>query len=268
MEGTSFVADPDPPSRARGHARIPLRRIAVVELRKSFDTRAGRWLLASVGILSFLTTAAVIAFSPDDDFTFSTFTTTIAFPMSVVLPIIAALAVTAEWTQRSGLTTFTIVPHRGRIMQGKAVALVAVSVPATALAFAVGACGNVVASWISGQDAVWDQSVSAVPYLLLSLALSLAVGLACGTLIRSSAGAVVGFFVFSFVFPPLLGLLAVTQGWFRDVQPWVDLDFQLAALLQGSFGSEQWSQLATSTGLWLVLPLTVGLVTLLRSEVK
>ena len=249
-------------------ARIPLRRIVAVELRKSFDTRAGLWLLASVGLASVLTSGAVIAWAPDDDFTYSTFTTTIAFPMSVILPIIAALAVTAEWTQRSGLTTFTVVPHRGRIMLGKATALVSVAVPATVVALGVGAVGNVMGSWISGNPTVWDQDPAAVPYLLLSLALSLAMGLVCGTLIRNSAGAIVAFFVFSFVIPPLLGLLAITQDWFHDVQPWVDLDFQLAALLQGSFDSEQWTQLAATSGLWLVLPLVVGMWTLVRSEVK
>ena len=140
--------------------------------------------------------------------------------------------------------------------------------PATAAAFVVGAGGNVVGSWISGNPTVWDQDRAAVPYLLLSLALSLAMGLVCGTLIRNSAGAIVAFFVFSFVIPPLLGLLAMTQDWFHDVQPWVDLDFQLAALLQGSFDSEQWTQLAATSGLWLVLPLMVGMWTLVRSEVK
>jgi ABC-2 type transport system permease protein len=256
---------PPPPARM---ARIPLRRIVTVELRKSFDTRAGLWLLASVGLASVLTSGAVIAWAPEDDFTYSTFTTTIAFPMSVILPIIAALAVTAEWTQRSGLTTFTIVPHRGRIMLGKAAALVSVALPATALAFVVGAGGNVVGSWISGHPTVWDQDLTAVPYLLLSLALSVSMGLVCGTLIRNSAGAIVAFFVFSFVVPPLLGLLALTQDWFTDVQPWVDLDHQLTALLRGSFDSEQWAQLAATSGLWLVLPATVGLWTLVRSEVK
>ena len=255
------------PPQAR-MARIPLRRIVAVELRKSFDTRAGLWLVASVGLVSVLTSGAVIAWAPGDDFTYSTFTTTIAFPMSVILPIIAALAVTAEWTQRSGLTTFTVVPHRGRIMLGKAIALVSVAVPATAAAFVIGAGGNVVGSWISGNPTVWDQDRAAVPYLLLSLALSLAMGLVCGTLIRNSAGAIVAFFVFSFVIPPLLGLLAITQDWFHDVQPWVDLDFQLAALQQGSFDSEQWTQLAATSGLWLVLPLVVGMWTLVRSEVK
>ena len=249
-------------------ARIPLRRIVAVELRKSFDTRAGLWLLASVGLASVLTSGAVIAWAPDDDFTYSTFTTTIAFPMSVILPIIAALAVTAEWTQRSGLTTFTVVPHRGRIMLGKAFALVSVALPATAVALVIGAVGNVLGSWISGNPTVWDQDRAAVPYLLLSLALSLAMGLVCGTLIRNSAGAIVGYFVYALVLPTVFAMLAAMQDWFHDVQPWVDLDFQLAALLQGSFDSEQWTQLAATSGLWLVLPLVVGMWTLVRSEVK
>jgi hypothetical protein len=266
---TSPAAVAGPTSRSSSPpARIPLGRIVAVELRKSFDTRSGRWLLVSVGLAALLTTGAVIAFSPDDEFSYSTFLVAIAFPMSVILPIIAALAVTAEWSQRSGLTTFTVVPHRGRIMAGKAVALISVAVPATLIAFLAGAGGNAVASWISSQDSVWDLQFVAVPYLLLSLSLSLVVGLACGTLIRNSAGAIVAFFVFSFVIPPLFGLLAMTQDWFRDVQPWVDLDYQLADLLEGSFDSEQWSQLAATSALWLVLPLVIGMWTLVRSEVK
>ena len=125
-----------------------------------------------------------------------------------------------------------------------------------------------VGAWVSGNETVWDQSLAAVPYVGLSLALSLAMGLVCGTVIRNSAGAIVAFFVFSFVIPPLLGLLAMTQDWFHDVQPWVDLDHQLAALLQGSFDPEQWTQLAAASGLWLVLPLAIGMWTLVRSEVK
>jgi ABC-2 type transport system permease protein len=273
MTSQTLSADPAPGSQQtpQAHARtarIPLRRIVAIELRKSFDTRAGLWLLASVGLASVLTSGAVIAWAPDDHFTYSTFTTTIAFPMSVILPIIAALAVTAEWTQRSGLTTFTVVPHRGRIMLGKGIALVSVALPATAAAFVVGAAGNVVGAWVSGNETVWDQSLAAVPYVGLSLALSLAMGLVCGTVIRNSAGAIVAFFVFSFVVPPLLGLLAMTQDWFHDVQPWVDLDFQMAALLRGSFDPEQWTQLAAASGLWLVLPSVVGMWTLVRSEVK
>jgi ABC-2 type transport system permease protein len=255
---------PTPPR----HPHIPLRRIVTVELRKSFDTRAGRWLLASVAGLALLTTGAVIAFSPTEEFSYSNFTTAIAVPMGIVLPIIAALAVTAEWSQRSGLTTFTVVPHRGRIMLGKALGVVLVAVPATAIALAVGALGNVVAAAISGEPAVWDQDASTAQYWLLSMALTLLVGFACGTLIRNSAGAIVAFFVYSFVIPPILGLLAVSKDWFTDIRPWVDLDHQTTALQSGGFTAEQWEQLAAAAGIWLLVPLVVGMWTLLRSEVK
>ena len=118
--------------------RIPLTRIVAVELRKSFDTRSGRWLLASIGLASLVTTGAVIAWAPTDEFRYSQFTLAIGMPMSVILPIIAVLSVTAEWSQRSGLTTFTLVPHRGRVMLAKALAAVLVAVGATVVAFLVG----------------------------------------------------------------------------------------------------------------------------------
>jgi ABC-2 type transport system permease protein len=101
-------------------ARIPLRRVVAVELRKSFDTRSGLWLLWSIGIAALLTTGAVIAWAPESELTYGQFTLAIGIPMSVILPVIAVLSVTAEWSQRSGLTTFTLVPHRGRVMLAKA----------------------------------------------------------------------------------------------------------------------------------------------------
>ena len=62
---------PSPPRRPRASARSSRRsrmgRIVGVELRKMFDTRAGFWLLASIGILSVLATGAAILFAPDAD---------------------------------------------------------------------------------------------------------------------------------------------------------------------------------------------------------
>ena len=82
---------------------------------------SGFWLMASIVITSLLATGAVILFAPDDELTYSTFATAIGFPMAVILPMIAILSVTSEWSQRSGLTTFTLVPHRGRVIGAKAI---------------------------------------------------------------------------------------------------------------------------------------------------
>jgi len=42
--------------------------------------------------------------------------------------MIAILAVTSEWSQRSGLTTFTLVPSRGRVIGAKAIATIIVGI--------------------------------------------------------------------------------------------------------------------------------------------
>jgi ABC-2 type transport system permease protein len=265
---TDHVDRTVPPATSAAPARIPLARIVTVELRKSFDTRAGMWLLASIGIVSLLTTGAVIAFAAEADLTYSTFTLAIGFPMTVILPLIAILSVTAEWSQRSGLTTFTLVPHRGRVVLAKALGLVAVAALATPVAFAVGALGNLAGSAVHGTDAVWDQSVSDVLYFVLANVLVLLVGFMLGVLLRTSTAAVVTYFSYAFVIPTLLSFLAMSQDWFRDLQPWIDPNFSQGALFRGGFGAEHWAQLGVTSAAWLVLPLAVGVATLLRSEVK
>src|SRR4051794_33944615 len=122
---------------------LPLRRLVNVELRKNFDTRSGRWLLISLAGAAVLTTGAIIAWAPAEQLTYSQFTLAIGVPMTVILPIIAVLSVTSEWSQRLGLTTFTLVPHRGRVLLAKALAAMLVTIPATVAAFGVGALGNV-----------------------------------------------------------------------------------------------------------------------------
>jgi hypothetical protein len=99
IPGTAERADGGPPpTRLTPTAprRIPLSRIVTVELRKSFDTRSGWWLLAGIGIAALLTTGAVIAWAPASEFSYSQFTLAIGVPMTIILPIIAVLSVTAE----------------------------------------------------------------------------------------------------------------------------------------------------------------------------
>ena len=247
---------------------IPLTRIVGVELRKSFDTRSGLWLLASIGLASLVTTGAVIAWAPMDEFRYSQFTLAIGMPMSVILPIIAVLSVTAEWSQRSGLTTFTLVPHRARVMLAKALAAVLVAMGATVVAFLVGSLGTLVGAAIAGITPAWDQDLAAVGYFALGNTLLMMVGFTLGALIRNSAGAVVAYMLYAFVAPGLLAFLAFKQGWFRDVRPWVDPKYNQDALLRGGLSYEQWSHITVTTLVWLVLPLVVALITLRRSEVK
>jgi ABC-2 type transport system permease protein len=85
-----------------------------------FDTRAGYWLMASIGITALLATGGVALFASDAQSIYANFTKAIGFP--IILPIVAILSVTSEWSQRTAFTTFTLVPGRHRVILAKAIA--------------------------------------------------------------------------------------------------------------------------------------------------
>lgn len=248
---------------------IPFGRLVLVEIRKMFNTRSGFWLMASVAIIAALATLSVIAFVPDKNIEYSMFTGAIGFPLSVMLPIIAILAVTSEWSQRTGLVTFTLVPHRGVVVWSKLVAAVLIGVVAVPVAFAIGALGNVIGSALNGVDVTWDLGIREFFLFLLGNALGLLIGFMLGALFRNTPAAIVGYFVYSLVLPIILSMLAAFQDWFKDLQPWIDFNYAQSPLIEdGSLSGEQWAQLTTSGVIWLVLPLAFGIWMIRRAEVK
>lgn len=269
---TALLPAPSRPavSKDPGVVGIPFGRLLRVELRKLFDTRSGYWLMASILISALLATVAVILFAADDELTYSTFAKAIGYPIAAILPIIALLSVTSEWSQRSGLTTFTLVPHRSRIIWAKAVDSVGVGVVSMLLAFAVGALGNVVGTAITGTPLVWDIPITGLIYLVLGNVLGLLSGFMLGVLIRSSAGAIVSYFVYTFMLTALFAFLAASQDSFRHLQPWVDVTYAQTPFfdLNGSVTGEQWANIGVTGVEWLILPLAVGLWLVMRSEVK
>lgn len=247
---------------------VPLSRLIKVELRKMFDTRSGFWLMMSIGILALIATIAVIAFLPDENMGFSAFGTAVGVPMAILLPVVAILSVTGEWSQRTGLISFTLEPHRGQVILAKSVAAVAVGVVSMLLAFAIGAVGNIVGSALNGVDVVWDTNLTEMLLIILANVLGMLVGFMLGVLIRNSAGAIVAYFVYSFVVPSIFGALAAFQDWFEKLQPWIDFGDAQTPLFDGGPSGEQWAQIGTSGLIWLVIPMAVGIWAVLRAEVK
>lgn len=248
--------------------RVPLSRVVRVELRKMFDTRSGFWLMASIVITALLSTVATILFAPDADLTYYTFAKAVGFPMTVILPIIAVLSITGEWSQRSGLTTFTLVPHRSRVILAKLIASVTVGVAAMLVALVIGVLGNVLGTAIAGTELVWDVSFLHGVDIVLGSLLCLLTGTMLGLLFRSSPVALVAYFVYSLLLPTVSGFLATSNEWYRERQPWVDLNYAQSALFEGSLTGDQWAHLAMTATLWLALPALVALRLVMRSEVK
>ncbi len=104
---------------------------------------------------------------------------------------------------------------------------------------------------------------------MLGNLVGMAIGFTLGVVLRNSAAAIVGYFVVSLVLPGILALLAQVREWFDDLQPWIDWNYTQASLFDGATNTgEKWAMLGSTTAIWIVLPLTIGLLFLRRSEVK
>lgn len=251
-----------------GRRRVGFVRLTRIELRKMFDTRSGFWLMASIGILSVIATGAVLIFASDEAMTFENFSTAVGIPMSILLPVMGILAITGEWSQRSGLTTFTLVPLRGRVVGAKLAATVLVGVVSMLVAMGVGALGNILGASIRGVDLTWGMDATGVAKVVLASVLGMLIGFMLGTLIRNSAGALVGYFAYAFVLPTISGILYQSQDWWKDNNHWIDFQANSTQLYDGAMSAADWGYLGFTGLIWLVIPLLLGIRLALRSEVK
>ncbi len=241
---------------------IPLSRLIRVELRKMADTRAGLWLLITIVVITVLVVGLLAIFGDSADHTFANFTAATATPQGFLLPVLGVLLITSEWGQRATLTTFTLVPHRGRIIGAKVVAAVLFGIAAIVVALAVAALATI----ISGGDNAWqDFSLDDLGRGLLLQTLGILQGLAFGMLFLNSAAAIVTYFVLPIAFSIVTSLIEALA----DIQPWIDLGTAQAPLFGAeTMTGEQWAQLLTTTLIWIGLPMAIGLGRVLRSEVK
>ncbi|TCJ21831.1 ABC transporter permease subunit [Nocardioides jejuensis] len=247
---------------------IPFGRVLLVELQKMFDTRAGFWLMASIVIASVIATVVTVLLGDRDALSFDSFAAAVGSPMSILLPVAGVLAVTSEWSQRTALTTFTLVPSRPRVIGAKVIDVLAIGVVSMVLALGIGALGNVVTSLVTGNDAIWDISATSFAKIILANELGMLLGLALGLLFRSSPAAVVGYFVVNFVLPGISGALASSQQWWADHAGWFDLNQTRFLLFDSNLTGEQWTQLGVTTLIWIVVPFLVGLRLVLKTEIK
>jgi ABC-type transport system involved in multi-copper enzyme maturation permease subunit len=245
-----------------GTPRIPLARLVKVELRKMVDTRAGLWLIIAIGAITLL---AVVLFglnAEPEDRTFNSFMGFTGTPQGILLPVLGILLVTSEWSQRTAMVTFTLTPHRTRVLAAKFLAALALGLAAIVLAVVVGALATLVFGPADGFSGVGLDDFAKFGLLQTSGVLQ---GLAFGLLFLSSATAIVAYFVVPIAF----SVVANAWGGLADKAAWVDLGTAQGPLFAGdNLSGQQWSQLAVATVIWVVLPFVVGLVRVLRAEVK
>ena len=245
-----------------GTSRVPFARHVVVEMRKMFDTRAGKWLMITIVAITALVVALLLIFGPDDAKSFESFLGGTATPQGFLLPVLGVLLVTSEWGQRAALTTFTLEPHRERVIAAKLVAAVLFGLAAIAIAIVVAAVATVIAS----VEDMWGvYGFGDLGNFALLQTMGIVQGLAFGMLFLNSAAAIVTYFVLPIAFNILTSIIEQV----RDVQPWIDIGTAQAPLFSGEgLTGEEWAQVGTTTLIWIVLPMVVGAWRMMHAEVK
>lgn len=237
---------------------IPLTRLVRIELRKAVDTRSGFWLALIVLALTLLllilgATGLFKKMSAQD-----TFEVGVA-PAAFLLPFVGLLLISAEFTTRTALTTFVLVPSRARVVGAKLVAAVLIGVAATLFIAA--------ASWLASIPAPNPEGAPLYGYgemtwrVGLDLVTGVVGGFAFGLLIRNTPAAIV-----TYIFMPVLvGTLTVIPA-ISDIGPWLTASASPFGKTDADLSS--WAEVWTTTAIFTVAPLIAGLWRLRRSEIS
>ncbi|MGC5031759.1 ABC transporter permease [Micromonospora sp. DT229] len=258
---TTLARSVDSPAPAA--VRKPsLARLTGVELRKLVDTRAGRWLLIAIGLVAAAIITLQLVYAPDDEQTFANFFVSALFPVGVLLPVLGILSVTTEWSQRTALTTFALVPRRERVIIAKLVAVVLAALASVLVCLAVAAVATLIAQATGGAGTWRHDGMLIVHAVVLQVSTAL-IGVAFGLLLLHTPLAVVAYLVLPIAWS-ILG--ALVQPLYRAGE-WLDTNRTMEPLFTAEMTSGQWQRLAVSLLLWLVVPLVAGLVRTMRQEV-
>jgi ABC-2 type transport system permease protein len=248
-------------NHARDH-RPSLAQLTRVELRKMHDTRAGFWLLLS-GLLLTLATVVISALTGhSSDHTLSNLLDNSVQALNVLLPIVGILLVTSEWSQRTALLTFTLVPQRGRVLAAKVSASIVLALVAFLAALALSAAGTALNP--SALDGTWSVGAGVLGQTALFTIISMLIGVALGSAILLSAPAIVASFILPIAFSAVTHLIGGLDG----VAHWLDQGETLTALTDHALGGEEWAHIGTTLLLWFVLPLAIGAWRFLRGEIR
>ncbi|MET8154333.1 ABC transporter permease [Actinoplanes sp. NPDC049668] len=246
-----------------GRGEIPLWRLILVELRKLADTRSGLWLLIVIGLAAAGTAAIMLFAAPDAEQTYRGFLAFGLVPASVLLPVLGILSMTSEWSQRTALTTFTLVPRRGRVVAAKLIAAVLIAIATTAAAAALSAAGNLIAIGTGG-DGDWHIEAALVGQLLVNQIVFVLMGSAFGALLMNSPLAIVLYFAI----PTVWTVLGEMVKWLHTAAGWVDINMTSVPLSEPGMTGEQWARFGVAALVWVALPLALGTVRVLRREVS
>ena len=241
---------------------IPAQRFTTqlrVETRKLLDTRGG---LAVIGLVIATCLFALIWLVSQSKYppTFHRYSTGVANIVAFLIPVVTLMAMTAEWTQRTALTTFTMSPRRGRVLTAKFLAGLAVSTAVLVTVLLLAAATTGLGGLIHG-DASWELMGSDIRTYFIIMFLEVVMAAAFAALAGHTAVALVAYFIFPSAWAAFASnVLGRTGEWF-DI-------FAAYDRLSSSHPFDSLGKTLTSVGCWIAVPAVLGIRRSLHREIK
>jgi ABC-2 type transport system permease protein len=225
------------------------------------DTRAGFWLQVAMVALTVVVVVVRLLVGDAAHHTFQAVLDAGLQPAAILLPVLGILLVTSEWSQRTGMITFALVPARSRVLGAKLIASLVLAVAMLVMSVAVVAAGVLVAS--PGVDGTWSDAAPLIGQSAVYLTAGMITGVALGAILLASAPAIV------LLFPlPTAWMAVVSLPFFADVAPWVSTARALSPMQEEVMSATQWAHVGTALALWMLLPLLIGTWRITRREVS
>ncbi|MEV3987037.1 hypothetical protein [Nonomuraea sp. NPDC049758] len=241
---------------------VPFGRLLRVETRKLFDTRSSMIITAVMAVLAvaMVVGRATVLTGPPKLFTLAG---SAAVPLGILLPVLAVLTMTGEWSHRTALTTFALEPRRARVVAAKCLPALGMTVVACLFALVAAVPATAVTAAVRGVDPSWHVAPGTVAGWIAVMVLLTAQGLATGLLLLNAPAAIVvcmaGTALWSFV--AQLGEAGKT------LAAWLDLNTTTGPLLGDGWTWDSGARLTTSVLAWIIVPGGLGILRVVRKDV-
>jgi ABC-2 type transport system permease protein len=242
------------------HARPRLSQLVAVEVRKTLNTRAGFWLQAATVALVALAVSVRVVVADSDDHTFAAILDVAIRPAAILLPVAGVLLITSEWSQRTGMITFALVPERSRVLGAKLIASLILAMAMLVVCVAFAAAGALVAS--PPVEGTWADAAALIGQSAVYPTTGMVTGVAFGMVLLASAPAMVTLFAL-----PITWTAVASLSFFTDTAPWLDTRLALDPLPTEVLSAGQWAHAGTALALWMLLPLMIGIWRITRREI-
>lgn len=240
--------------------RPTLVRLTGVELRKQVDTPVGIVLVAVGALLAGVFGGGSVL--TETSTTYGDVVRLAAVPGATLAPILAILLVTAESSHRTALSTYALVPRRGRVLTAKALASVTIGAIVVVCCLVAALLIVPVGSAVTGRTIAWQLDGGEVGLLAVSVALATLSGWALGLALGNAPAAI----VILLVWPMLSSMILSTGLGWSDIVHW--LDITAVSRLAEDHGAVAVAKVLTGVAAWVVLPAVIGTWRALTEEVR